>query len=361
MDTECTPEQLAHMLRQGGTALGETIAEQGLAPLWYQRTRAEPFRQEGAAATANYLIQRHRLELFDMFMERAGIPYVALKGAANRELVYPNPAVRGSADIDLLVPFEYRFEVARHFLESGLTLRINQNVLGHEVMFHHPAFDVDLHYGLFRRGRVSENLSGSFLERRRRVAGIWVPADVDAMLLMLVHPPLVKYLAWPAMGLRLADLYQWVATRSVDWKAVSDRLAENSVKTAAWLTLHFAAMYAPSRMQPQLLEAAERFTPGTTKRRYLSWWIERDLSTQLAKHHQLRRVAFSLMLHDDMTPVYRALLGWCRDLTGVTADAVQFEVLDRDARWNRRVHLNGANGPHHQSAGRGFSDTVPPS
>jgi hypothetical protein len=108
-----TPEtELGHLLDAGGDAFAAFIVDHGLGPLWHVRTGRAEFHASRLSAEALYLAQQHALHDIDATLDAAGIDYAVFKGAANRLLLYPNPAVRACLDIDLLVRPEQRVQAA---------------------------------------------------------------------------------------------------------------------------------------------------------------------------------------------------------------------------------------------------------
>jgi hypothetical protein len=62
---------------------------------------AQRIRDKVVAARALVALQSEQLRELHTVLTAAGIPYVILKGAAVRELAYPDPLVRSAADIDI--------------------------------------------------------------------------------------------------------------------------------------------------------------------------------------------------------------------------------------------------------------------
>jgi hypothetical protein len=94
-----------------------------------QKTNAEKLPEVVASALAQehrtqtlYALQLQR-ELLTLhhILTRAGIPYVALKGAYLAWHAYPHPALRPLRDLDLLVPEPQVIEAYQALLDAGLT------------------------------------------------------------------------------------------------------------------------------------------------------------------------------------------------------------------------------------------------
>ena len=64
-------------------------------------------------------------ELLSLF-EKAGIPYVILKGTA-AAMYYPNPMLRGMGDIDVYIPLPYHEEVRELLNSNGYALKEKKN------------------------------------------------------------------------------------------------------------------------------------------------------------------------------------------------------------------------------------------
>ncbi len=123
-------------------------------------------------AAVGYLAQRKELERVDELFTAQGIPYAVMKGAHVRECVYPDPSLRPSSDIDILVSPADRQRAARILLDDGFTVHVKPDGVSHEATFSRGLTDIDLHWNLLRPGRSRVELTEGLLARRQRVNGI---------------------------------------------------------------------------------------------------------------------------------------------------------------------------------------------
>ena len=102
-DPEVSGDALCEVLESMGHGFPGFVIEHGLGPLWHAQTGREEFHESRMQAEALFAMQEKALVDIDAALTRAGIEYVLIKGAANRLLVYDNPALRACYDLDLLV------------------------------------------------------------------------------------------------------------------------------------------------------------------------------------------------------------------------------------------------------------------
>jgi hypothetical protein len=106
------------------------------------------------SAKHNLILTSQLLALLDAFASQ-GIAVVPLKGPVLAELLYPDPVLRPSSDLDLLVRKQDVANAARVLAREGYTLdayleRLPNHILmgfNWELIFHHERLaDVDLHW-----------------------------------------------------------------------------------------------------------------------------------------------------------------------------------------------------------------------
>jgi len=90
-------------------------------------------------------------------LEESQIPYLPLKGCVLREL-YPQPWMRTSCDVDVLVKKEHLEEAVSLFTQRLQYTRGEQN--GHDVALFSPnGFNIELHYDLIEDGLAKASSS----------------------------------------------------------------------------------------------------------------------------------------------------------------------------------------------------------
>ena len=321
---------LLRVLTEDGAPLEALILLHQLGPLWHACTNADCFRASRHHASLVYMKQQAALREVDTLLERGGVTYAVMKGAATRELIYDDPALRTCSDIDILVAPDQRIEAARILIASGYKLEVDPGVASHEVVLSKDIVAIDLHWDILRPGRTRVPVTDGLLARRQKHDGWWMLSDNDSLFLMLVHAAVAKHVSTSQTGLhRVADIALWWQRREVDWPSVRTQLSEHGLKTAAWTVLSWVQMLSADSFSPALSGPIASVRPGGLRTAYLRAWLDHDLTARLAKHHAVRLFGFSGFLHDRLSDAYRALGGWRQARSMAVADAGAFEDLKK--------------------------------
>ena len=233
-DASVDPARVLRLAADNGVAatVGErllALAAEGRVDVGAVRADVEQAR---ATAVFRELAQRRAIERLLVALAEAGVaPPVALKGAAARETLYPEPWKRAMDDVDLLLP-PTEAERAAAVLETlGYRSRAvspNRSVTErawHATTFAPPAggIRVDLHRAALRPGRfvVPEHV----VRERARVHAIGsgpvlLPDDGDALLVTALHG---AELAGRGALKRLVDLALLIRGGRFSWSAVLER------------------------------------------------------------------------------------------------------------------------------------------
>lgn len=288
-----------------------------LGPIWYERLgkltietiwpgeQAKQLHISALQATASYLRQQHALKEFTETLEQHTIPHAVFKGALTRELVYANPAMRPSCDIDLLVHSERKDETIEYFRSLGYTLHTLDSNLSHEVSLHRSGVTVDLHWHILRPGRVPLTFTDDLLAGRIRLKSFWGIGNEENLAIMMFHPVIGKYSLMTRHGLiRMADLFLWLAGQSIDQSRLLRVLNQTGLRTAAWISLAYLDLFTGERQVHQL---AENLAPGPIQKAYLQQWLNNDLATRLANHQPAVKLGYTLFAHDGLGHASRFL------------------------------------------------------
>jgi hypothetical protein len=164
----------------------------------------------------------------------AGIPVVPLKGVALGESLYGDPALRGLADIDVLVPATHAAEAFRLLQSAGyesefiqprlldLALRYGKHCIltRQDSMRTYP---LELHYGLLWGGQLERELLAEVWSDAERKSYQGVPAFALSaeweFLYLAVHAAQHGWLSlkW------YADLDRLLCRGMIDWKKVNEK------------------------------------------------------------------------------------------------------------------------------------------
>jgi len=325
---EVSGEALIRILDSAGSQFTAFIVDHGLGPQWHERTGRAEFHPSRLAAEAFYLAQEHALRDVDAALQRAGVEYALIKGAANRLLLYANPAIRACHDLDLLVKPQQRLRAATAIVETGFDANPQARSVSRELLLTRGNVCVDLHWSLLREGRLRRDFTATMLSRRRRSGALWILNNDDAVFALLVHPAFTKHLAGWDMGLhRVMDIAVWMRSQDFDWPAVRTRLEQNGVQTAAWATLRWIELLAGLHALPRMAEMAADVRPGRLREVWLATWLRKNLSARTSGMHWARLLGFTMLLHDTAGDSVRALAGRCRARLRNAADLAIFRQL----------------------------------
>ena len=292
------------------------LAEQGLAGHWLARLRQEaindglPFvailRQREKIDAMRYLGQRRAIAIIEERFSEKKIPYAVMKGAHVRELLYANPAIRPSADVDILIAPPDRFKAVELLTMAGFNLSINPATVSHEVSLADNLTGIDLHWDVLRPGRACRHLTGDLLARRGRCQNFFALRPEDELFLLLFHPVFSKYLTTPHARLaNIADLFLWGQKLSIDWLELCRLCAQHHFTTAAWLTASYLRLLTNS---PAFDDFIASMRPGPLKAAWLDLWLSKNLPSRFLDRAWFTRLFFTLPAHDRCRDALRFLL-----------------------------------------------------
>ena len=180
-NADVSAETLNLDLDESGPEFVSFIVDHGLGPLWHTRTGRDEFHESRLTAEALYLAQENGLNGIHTTLDRAGVDFVVIKGAANRLFLYENPAVRACFDIDLLVRPEDRLRAASCLVEAGFTAAPEARSISRELVLTRGMVDVDLHWGLLREGRLRADGKELDPEVQAAVGALWDQINTDTL------------------------------------------------------------------------------------------------------------------------------------------------------------------------------------
>jgi len=321
-DRNVPDQELISALQDGGTDFQRLIIESGLGPFWHNSTRTSGFHAIRMAAEAQYMAQSRALQELAFSLDAAGIDYAVIKGAANREHLYPNPALRQCADLDVLVRFDERLRATQALMEIGFDPAPDPRSIGREIILSRGTVDVDLHWGLLRDGRLRENLEDEMLKRRISNGKFSTLSPEDSYFLLLVHPAFTKHISSRIMGLhRVLDIAEWHRRVPTDRKAVLSLCERTGSVTAAWAVLRWVELLTG---EPCWIDTPQ---VGSLRRAYLDFWLRNDLSGLLESAHPIRLVLLTAFFHETASDALRAFFGRMGNLRESRADIAPFVRL----------------------------------
>lgn len=284
-----TPEEAQPFLA-GGRPDSRTS---GSAPLDWTRLR-DTARREGVAALLFRNIRKHRLEalipepihrdLSDQYrrnlrrnmaiigilrrvlsgFREKGISCIVLKGIALAELVYPDIAVRGMSDVDLLIRKDDLLEADRLLLSLGYAscdssaAEALRNPVGYLASVEYreakSPFSIHLHWH-----PVNTSVPATLIAERIDIGRLWdhaVEARVaDAGVLILRPEHLVIYLCEHALRvghsfdrlILICDLFFAIRgfEKAIDWAFIAGESRRFNLSRFVWHGLSVVRRYAP--------------------------------------------------------------------------------------------------------------------
>ncbi len=289
----------------------------GLAVMWHQllkeQRHAVDFPQKllkrleslSMKVVAAYLMQKHMLEQVATIFVKESIVHAIFKGAHIREIIYSQPSVRPSCDIDVLIHPSDMTRAVKVLVGAGFSLEVKQQNISHELTLMSRNVSIDLHWHILRPGRLRTSLTDEFLSRRHDY-GSHVGFDAETTLfLMLVHPVFTKYSTTSLAALvRFVDLLRWIQQQDIDWDSLLLLLESYGVKTAAWITAVYLQEVTGETLPPSFLRKIE---PSRLKQRYLKGWISSNRAGRLYSHPLLIQLGFTIPAHDSVCDAIRFL------------------------------------------------------
>ena len=189
------------------------LQSQALGPLWLKAikerdltdslpmTLLETLKRQTQSAVCGYMLQEAAMQKAHQAFETAGIRYALIKGAAIREQVFPDPALRPACDIDILVSPRQRIGAIGALVSAGFSLYASPENISHEANLSDRRSTIDLHWDVMRPGHLRLDIVDQLLADRTRIGTFWSIGESAALFLALVHPAFTKYVNTPhALG-----------------------------------------------------------------------------------------------------------------------------------------------------------------
>ena len=167
----------------------------------------ESFTGEIDRAVFSYVQGERALAALGLILEGADIPYIPLKGAVLRYR-YPEPWMRNSCDLDLLVPRERHAEAVALLLRQGYRHLIRT---GHDDSFLSPdgLVHIELHFDLLLCGEAGDRFLREVWQRATVCEGCRARRQMDAECFYTFHiAHMARHVLSGGCGVRpFADLY----------------------------------------------------------------------------------------------------------------------------------------------------------
>lgn len=188
------------------------------------------FYAEQLKAVMDYHKQQYDLERIKVCFEQGKIPYVALKGAVIKKL-YPEPEIRTSCDIDVLIRKD-DFEKASRILQQNLKAEFMCRS-GHDVSFMTDnGVHIELHHTLCENNYPGSNVLSKAWEYT--YGETFEKQFTNEFFVYYHYAHMAKHLVDGGFGIRLvSDLYLINKSMEYDQAKLDELLTEGGLKEFA--------------------------------------------------------------------------------------------------------------------------------
>ena len=286
------------------------LYRQGLAQLWLEfllRQDSLPnafeaivrsLKQDALNTAANQLMQRVVLQDTRDALLDGGIDYLVFKGAHLRHTLYADSTHRPVCDIDILVRDECKLDAVKALLRAGFSAHHKAENISHETSLVKKKVCIDLHWHLLRPGRTRIDLNDYLFNQRQAFGEFAGLSNEAALLVMLIHPAITKYVNGSASSLiHLVDIHRLAQSNDINWDRLIATLRTSGTRTAAWASLAWLQMLAGEAIYEDL---ANQLRPGSLQAGWIRYWMGKNLNVKLAERKLIVRCGFSIALQDSL-------------------------------------------------------------
>ena len=231
----------------------------------------KPFLKELATSfklgSMRALTLQHELSVICRILDRAEIPWMALKGAFLAYHCYPHPGMRRLRDFDILVPKELAFKAFDTLVAEGFSepesdymtveSRMDEHKHLNPLMSASGKVRVEIHVRLFKPSAGDAGLAGladdpEFWNRKiTRPLGrqvISYPSPTDLLLHIIVHAAYEHQ--FNNGPLTLSDIAYLLDSQPIDWNLFWRLARQGGFERACWLTFKLVERYWGAREIP---------------------------------------------------------------------------------------------------------------
>lgn len=233
------------------------------------------------------------------------LPHVVFKGMVLGQLLYGDPLLRPSVDVDLLVAEGDRHYAHTALLEAGFALAPQADQPPYEVAYFGHGAHLDLHWHPLAPSRSRVPLGPELLAGRQLNDGLWQPAPEGNALVLLLNPALTDHVT--ERLIQALDLDRFLRQQPCDWPRVVEILHRAGLRTAAWAMLEHTRRHFGSPVERAVDPLDKRLAPSRWRRRAIRRWLRSDPASLYRRHPLLVRAGFGTLLHDSLPHGLRAL------------------------------------------------------
>jgi len=328
--------------RVGAPKFLQQTKQHGLAPLWFERigqnTPDTPvfqkvlpaLRQERISNIGTSAIRLAHAKQVQQNLFASNIPSVIFKGMHLSLAVYPESALRPSADIDILIPSNLKKQATHSLLKTGAKFEPTANTIDYQCAFHLEQQEVDLHWHLVRQGRVTAESNQIMLQNPTKIDGLIVPNDTAALFAMLTHPLLsTRPGAQDSKLVRLIDLAFWLRQRQPDMGSISGILERTGTQPVAWLMNEWLKRVTHEELS---LPFPARLIPSKRKQKWLARWLPGENSRIGYNNGLAVQLGYRTALHNSIGSALQELLALTKCRATATRELRHFLCLIANGR-----------------------------
>ena len=261
------------------------------------------------------LVQRRRRSAMELMLREEGarragealasasIDYVFFKGLLLGEMLYGDPLLRPSADVDLMIAEGEREQAHWVLVEAGFELVPQEDQPPYEQAYFGHGAHLDLHWHPISPTRSRGELTPYFLNEPTWRDGLAYPPNEATALSLLLNPALTDHVS--ERLIQALDVDRFVRNQECNWQQVGDWLRSAGLRVAAWAMLEHTRLHFDTPI-PEPLDDAVR--PGALRRRYLRAWLVRDPAQLYTRWPRLVRAGLGTFLHDSLGHGFAALV-----------------------------------------------------
>lgn len=269
------------------------------------------FQKAQMLALYRYEHQRVALESVCDVLEEEGIDHMPLKGAVLRSL-YPEPWMRTSSDIDILIKQE-DVSRAEELLGQRLGYEAPTDRTGHDVSFYSPSgVHVELHFDLVEEQDTSE----AAVALLREVWSHTVPLEgyryrramTDGMFYFYHIAHMAKHVAYSACGVRnFIDLWLLDEQSELHEQERQQLLSRTGLDTFAGIASRLSrAWFSGEKLDATGQELADYVLYGASFGTENDYVTVRNMKKQGKLRYMLSRI---FMPYDQLVTLYPSLKG----------------------------------------------------
>lgn len=225
----------------------------------------------------------------------AEIPYVFFKGIHVGELLWGDPLLRPSADVDLLVAESDRHGTHRALLDGGFQVAPQEDQPPYELAYFGHGAHLDVHRHPISPTRSRRELTSCFLENRQEHEGLFYPPAEATALALLLNPALTDHIS--ERLIQSLDVDRFLRRQPCDWQTVVDWLRQAGLRPGAWAMLEHTRRLFDTPI-PQPLE--EGLKPAVWRRHLIRRWLDHDPARIYQRRPLWVRAGLGSLLHDSL-------------------------------------------------------------